>query len=149
MSPGHYLQLRRRAARLSVLATASALVALPAALRRATSREVNRMAERLHAAEADILRLTDAQVSLLANVIPLDTWAYLRLSSAYAISAPCALRICTECGCTDDFACISSDGPCAWSANRSDVCTACDDALMADLVAAASVISSRHVRRPL
>lgn len=30
---------------------------------------------------------------------------------------------CRECGCTDDDACITDTGPCAWA--EDDLCTAC------------------------
>lgn len=32
-------------------------------------------------------------------------------------------RRCTECGCTDDRACITDEGPCWWAAY--DLCSAC------------------------
>ena len=144
MSPGHYLQLRRRAAGLSVLATASALVALPAALRRATSREINRMAERLYAAEADTAPLNTPQIRLLADVVPLDHGTYARLSVAHQLGIDAHLRICTGCGCTDLLACAPPSGPCAWSANQPDLCTACEEDHLADLVATAAQIAARY-----
>jgi hypothetical protein len=33
------------------------------------------------------------------------------------------LRACRHCACTDDYACLTPDGPCAWVAW--DLCSAC------------------------
>jgi len=109
MSPGTYLQLRRTAAGLSVLATASALVELPAALRRATSREINRIAEHLHAAEADHAPLTLPQTRLLSGVIALQPHIYWSLLTTQAAGYTSLLHICTGCGCTDTMACADPE----------------------------------------
>ncbi|KUR80781.1 hypothetical protein [Novosphingobium sp. FSW06-99] len=139
--PGRYLQLRRRAAGLSVLATASALVGLPSALRRASVREINRMADRLHAAEADIAPLTEPQIGLLANVIPLQPVVYFGLCTARAMGFGWPRRICTECGCTDTMACLDAHGPCAWSCNTADLCTACENKQLDALLASVATIA--------
>lgn len=36
-----------------------------------------------------------------------------------------AIRACIVCGCTDDYACVTGDGPCAWLDDRRDLCSAC------------------------
>lgn len=41
---------------------------------------------------------------------------------------PAPPRVCRGCGCTDDCACITDDGPCAWKARYADntgMCSAC------------------------
>ncbi len=35
-------------------------------------------------------------------------------------------RACRKCGCTEDNACITKHGPCAWSKVDPKLCTACE-----------------------
>lgn len=45
---------------------------------------------------------------------------------------PAPPRVCRGCGCTDDSACVTDHGPCAWKARYADntgICSACAPAL--------------------
>lgn len=41
------------------------------------------------------------------------------------VTAPVRPRTCRVCGCTDDRACMTGDGPCFWIGDRDDLCSAC------------------------
>lgn len=34
---------------------------------------------------------------------------------------------CSSCGCTDDRACVTDDGPCFWVDPERTLCSACED----------------------
>jgi len=38
-------------------------------------------------------------------------------------------RACRVCGCTDDWPCITDEGPCHWTDEHRDLCSACAAAL--------------------
>jgi hypothetical protein len=37
------------------------------------------------------------------------------------------MKICIDCGCTDDRACMTDDGPCYWASEDPPICSACVD----------------------
>jgi hypothetical protein len=41
------------------------------------------------------------------------------------LAAPAAVRKCRVCGCTEDHACLTADGPCHWV--EDDLCSVCAD----------------------
>jgi hypothetical protein len=49
---------------------------------------------------------------------------------------PGGLRMCRRCGCDDDHACITDDGPCAWVLldveTPTGVCSACAESVDLD-----------------
>jgi len=45
------------------------------------------------------------------------------------------MRICEGCGCSEQRACITADGPCRWVSLEPPLCSACARALPAGAVA--------------
>ena len=56
---------------------------------------------------------------------------------------PDGSRFCRGCGCDDDHACVTDDGPCAWALldvmMPTGVCTACADRLGWNMRAMATI----------
>lgn len=61
-----------------------------------------------------------------------------------------AVRTCRECGCTDNSACMTAEGPCRWI--EADLCSACDPKLPAKHMTSAAlrtaVMAALPVRPP-
>jgi hypothetical protein len=134
MLPGRYLQLRRKAAGLSIdqLATLfSDASELSPKAKAARAAEVRNAIQLL---EADSPALTtpsrDMLVGRLRSFFRFDAAVYATLQSYRIHPATTVQKICRGCGCTWHDACQHEHyGNCAWAetpANEPPICTHCE-----------------------
>lgn len=128
MPPGTYLRLRRASAGLGLRDLAAQLVALPGARTGPALIFINRMAARLHEAETGVEHLLPAQMSLIAQVLPIEPDIYERLVvlnivPGFSMPVP---QLCRACGCSWHMACTDHLGaPCSWCLDDNTLCTSC------------------------
>ncbi|MDT8758261.1 hypothetical protein MZO42_06085 [Sphingomonas psychrotolerans] len=116
MSPARYLQLRRRAAGLTVDQAAERLVSAER-----DRREVRAMI-RLLETPGTVARLR-ATIDTLAEAIPLDPDVYRQIATDPVDRHP---PICRGCGCSHNDPChIGNDHICRMLAGEPAVCTRC------------------------
>lgn len=132
MSPGSYLRKRREAARLSLSDVARLVAKLPWPVGPAAAAEVERVRIRLAAAECDSEPFAVSQAELLRHAFRLDLTVYAQLLDLHAAGAGTFAafglpvpRVCRSCACSWHDACSTAFGPCAWTVNEPDLCTAC------------------------
>lgn len=128
MSPGAYLRKRREAAGISLEQAAVCLVTLPISIGYSRVR-VAALAARLAQLEADADVLSPAQAMLLRRAWPFDDDIYEQLVALHYAGEGQGLpepRLCRQCGCSWNDACVTASGPCAWSDDDPALCTACE-----------------------
>lgn len=127
-APGAYLDRRRTVAGLTRAQVADRLAALPWAIAPASPDAIDRLTDRLAAAELEGQHFTAPQAALLRQIFPFDVYVYLALIDIDAAGPGCGLpqpQLCTGCGCSWHDPCSTADGGCAWSSIDPHRCTGC------------------------
>ncbi|NWK96538.1 XRE family transcriptional regulator [Sphingobium lactosutens] len=126
MTPGTYLQLRRKAAGLSIEDVAGAVRTVPHLAEIDRAAFIRLIESDIAAPVWDVIEALSGAFALDRDVVDLLRLAqdFPRHFKAIDLSLP---QICKQCGCSDCDPCIVNGRSCAWSAP--DLCNACSPSL--------------------